>query len=100
MKRYQKKKNRWKNPGILAALAVVLILACVLAVENRRLGKVRAEYQRQEQELRREVEEESQRAEELEEYRIYVQTREYIQQMAREKFGLVNPDETVVKPEN
>ncbi len=98
MKRYQKKKSRWRNPGIMAALAAVLILACVLAVQNSRLGKTRAEYQRQEQELQKELEEESRRAEELEEYQVYVQTREYIEQVARERFGLVYPEEAVVKP--
>ena len=43
--------------------------------------------------------EEEQRAQELEEYRIYVQTKEYIEKVAKEKLGLVNKDEILLKPE-
>ena len=99
MKRYQKKKSKWRNPGVMAAAAVVLILACVLSVQTSRLQAVSEGYQRQEQQLQQELEEESKRTEELEEYQVYVQTRDYIEPVAREQLGLVNPDETVVKPE-
>ena len=35
---------------------------------------------------------------ELEEYRIYVQTKQYIEEVAKQKLGLVNPDEILLKP--
>ena len=98
MKRYQKKRSKWKNPGIMAAAAVVLVLAGVLTIYNGQLQKVEYQVRRQVQELEEQVAQESKRAEELEEYQIYVQTREYIEQVAREQLGLVNPDESVVKP--
>ena len=43
---------------------------------------------------------EKQRQEELEEKSVYVQTKDYIEQIAREKLGLINPDETIIRPEN
>ena len=39
------------------------------------------------------------RAEELEAERLYVQTKDYIEKVARERLGLVNPDEIILKPE-
>ena len=37
------------------------------------------------------------RAAELEEYRVYVQTKQYIEKVAKEKLGLVNKDEILFK---
>ena len=36
-------------------------------------------------------------AAQLEEKRIYVQTKQYVEEMAREKLGLVNADELLIK---
>ena len=42
---------------------------------------------------------EKNRANELEEYRIYVQTKQYIEEeVAKQKLGLVKPDEILLKP--
>ena len=38
------------------------------------------------------------REEQLEEERVYVQTKQYIEKVAKEKLGLVNPDEILLKP--
>lgn len=56
------------------------------------------EYQAKEQSLMRQVELEEKRAEELEEYRVYVQTKQYIEEVAKQKLGLVKPDEILLKP--
>lgn len=42
--------------------------------------------------------EEEQRTKELEERKIYVQTKQYIEEVAKEKLGLVMPDEILLKP--
>ncbi len=44
------------------------------------------------------MDEEKQRAARLEEQRVYVQTKQYIEKVAKEKLGLVNPDEILLKP--
>ena len=51
-----------------------------------------------EETLQKRLEQEEQRAEQLEEQRIYVQTKQYIEKVAKEKLGLVNPDEILLKP--
>ena len=43
---------------------------------------------------------EKKRAEDLEEKRVYVQTKQYIEKVAKEKLGLVNPDEIILKAAN
>ena len=44
------------------------------------------------------VENEQKRAAELEERRVYVQTKQYIEEVAKQKLGLVKPDEVLLKP--
>lgn len=43
------------------------------------------------------VDEEKARTEELERYQLYMDTRQYIENIAREKLGLVYPDEIILK---
>ena len=43
--------------------------------------------------------EEEERKEELEERKIYVQTKQYIEEVAKEKLGLVKQEEILLKPE-
>ena len=44
-----------------------------------------------------EIVKEEQRAEDIEEYRKYTETREYIEEVAREKLGLVYEGEVIFK---
>ena len=48
--------------------------------------------------MARQVQDEENRTRELEEYKIYVQTKQYAEEVAKEKLGLVNPDEILLKP--
>lgn len=50
-----------------------------------------------ENKLAKEYEQEQQKSEELEEERAYVQTKMYVEEMAK-KLGLVYPDEIIYKP--
>ena len=58
----------------------------------------RTGYQQKEEELTRKVQDEENRTKELEEYKVYVQTKQYAEEVAKEKLGLVNPDEILLKP--
>lgn len=55
-------------------------------------------YAAREANLQSQIESEEQRAEELEEQEIYVQTKKYIEEVAKTKLGLVKPGETLLKP--
>jgi cell division protein DivIC len=48
--------------------------------------------------LQQQYDQEANRAEELKEYQVYVQTKQYIEEVAKQKLGLVKPDEILLKP--
>ena len=94
--RHNKAVNR------MTLLGITLVVASLAAAINLRGTSLKAkdlEYQVKEANLIRQVEEEQDRSEELEERRVFVQTKQYIEQVAKEKLGLVNPDEILLKPE-
>ena len=93
--RHNKAVNR------MTLLGITLVVASLAAAINLRGTSLKAkdlEYQVKEANLIRQVEEEQDRSEELEERRVFVQTKQYIEQLAKEKLGLVNPDEILLKP--
>ena len=86
--------------AMLGITMVVLSLAVVVNIRGTSLKQRDLEYQLKEETLAMLVAQEEQRAEELEEYRIYVQTKQYVEKVAKEKLGLVNKDEILLKPAN
>jgi cell division protein DivIC len=52
------------------------------------------------EELKEEITEERDRAKELQEMKAYVQTKKYVEEVAREKLGLVYKDEIIFESEN
>ena len=94
-KRRERLGNRMAMVGITF---VVLSMAVVMNIRGATLREKDLAYQIKEENLTDQLEEERRRAEELEEQRIYVQTKEYIEKVAKEKLGLVNPDEILLKP--
>lgn len=99
VRRKTKKKDRWGNRlAIVGITLVVASLALVVNVKSTSMKKKDLEYQEREAALIKQVEQEENRANELEEYRIYVQTKQYIEEVAKQKLGLVKPDEILLKP--
>lgn len=94
-KRRDKLGNRMTLIGITF---VVLSMAVVVNLRGASLEDKDLEYQVKEENLQVRVAQEEARADALEEKRIYVQTKQYIEQVAKEKLGLVNPDEILLKP--
>ncbi|MBP3927591.1 MAG: septum formation initiator family protein [Clostridium sp.] len=93
------RKDRWGNRlAIIGITLVVLSLGVVVNLRSTSMKKKDLEYQAKEESLMRQVELEEKRAEELEEYRVYVQTKQYIEEVAKQKLGLVKPDEILLKP--
>ena len=90
----KKKKDRWSN-----RLAIIgITVAFAVNVKSTSMKKKDLEYQVKEASLIKQKTQEEERAKELEAYRVYVQTKQYIEQVAKEKLGLVNPDEILLKP--
>lgn len=94
-----KKRDKWGNRiAMVGVTLVVLSLAVVVNLKGAALKAKDLEYQIREESLQKQMEEESQRKTELKEREIYVQTKQYIEEVAKEKLGLVSPDEILLKP--
>ena len=97
--RRPKRRKRDRQGNRMALIGIVFVIFSMALVVNTRSSSLRAkdlEYQVREENLRTQVEEEKKRAEDLEEKRVYVQTKQYIEKVAKEKLGLVNPDEIIL----
>ena len=79
--------------GVVSLLAIVLLVACIPLAKKL--------HQRREQEaiLREQLEAEKQREEELDELEEYVGTDEYVEDVARDKMGMIKENEIIFEPE-
>ncbi|MBQ7535835.1 MAG: septum formation initiator [Stomatobaculum sp.] len=97
-----KKKNSDKVDNRIAMVtisAVVFSMAFAVGIKVNSLHGKQEMYQERERVLIEQVAAEEERAAELEQERLYIQTNGYIEKTAKEKLGLVNPDEILLKPE-
>lgn len=93
------KRDKWGNRMAMLGLTLVVgSLAVVVGIRGNSLRDKDMEYRLKQEKLQTELESEERRAQELEEKRVYVQTKQYIEKVAKEKLGLVNPDEVLLKP--
>lgn len=95
---YRKKvQNRFSM--FLVMLALLMILVAVYVSSNRLQGRL-DDLQAQSAALQVQIDAEKERAKEIEILRKRSQTKEYYEEIAKEKLGLVNPDEIVFKAED
>lgn len=93
----RREKKRRKN-SVYLLLVIALFLLVGMGYYIRNLEEKAASYAAREAELSSEIASEQQRTEDLKEQSKLRQTLRYIEMIAREKLGLVFPDETIVKP--
>ena len=79
---------------------VLLMMLVVVGIKSMELREKKAYYAKREEELALQIEQEEQRAEEIKEYETYTQTKKYIEEVARDKLGLVYEGEILFKDEN
>lgn len=95
---YRKKvQNRFSM--FLVSLALLMILV-VVYISSMNLQSKLDTLEAQSAELQAQIDAEKERAEEIETLRKRSQTKEYYEEIAKEKLGLVNPDEIVFKAED
>lgn len=98
-----KRRSRWRlqrhRGSVFAISAVVLLLFIVVSMSSISLRAKEAEYQAQEEELKQQLKEEKARTEEIKELGEYVGTDEYVEDVAKEKLGLIHEDEIILKAE-
>lgn len=94
------RKRRQNKMGMLLVITVVLMMLVVVTIKSVELREKRATYMAREEALMQEIEAEQARTEEIEEYEKYTQTKKYVEELAKEKLGLVYDGEIIFKDEN
>ena len=84
--------------AIMGITLVVMCLAVAINIKGADLKQSDLDYRIREENLEVQVKAEEKRTEELKDYKIYVKTKQYAEEVAKEKLGLVNPDEILLKP--
>lgn len=79
---------------------VVLMIMVVVAVRSVELQRKIAGYDTQIASLSAQIDAETAREEEIEEYRKYTQTKAYVEEVAKDKLGLVYEGEILFKEDN
>ena len=93
------KRSYKKGTGIGIIAFVVLILFGIVAFRKIDLEKRSVQAKQKIEELDAQIAEEKERTEEIKNLEAYVHTKRYIEDMAREKLGLVYKDEIILKQE-
>ena len=104
MKKIQGKRARAKRQlqhkfSMYVIASVIVVLVATLSVASISLHAKNKEYMAQEAELEAQIKAESNRAEEIDELEEYVGTDEYVEDVAKEKLGLVYPNEILFEAE-
>ena len=79
---------------------VVIAVCLCVGVKINTLKKQSAELAERQETLTRQIENEEKRTQELEETGKYMQTKKFAEEVAKEKLGLVYPDEILIEPNN
>lgn len=83
----------------LVSVVVVMILV-VVALGSGKLKEKNAAYEARIQALNAQIEAERARGDEIEEFRKYTQTKQYAEEVAKEKLGMVHEGEIIFKEED
>lgn len=94
-----RKRNQNRFSMMLVGLVVLLITVAV-ALRSVELTQRLDTYAEREAELLQQIDAEKQEAKEIEEFRKYTQTKRYVEEIAKEKLGLVYEGEILFKQED
>ncbi|MCM1102326.1 MAG: septum formation initiator family protein [Acetatifactor muris] len=94
-----RKKNQNRFSMMLVALVVMMITVAV-AIRSIELTERLDSYAQKESELKQQIKAEELRAEEIENFRKYTQTKRYVEEVAKEKLGLVYDGEIIFKEQD
>ncbi|HJB87528.1 FtsB family cell division protein [Mordavella massiliensis] len=101
-----RKKNRGKKrsrrmqrhrTSVLAVSAVIILLLAVVSVNSVTLKAQESEYETQIAELESQIDEEKSRSKQIDKLEEYVGTDEYIEDVAKDKLGLIHENEIIFR---
>ena len=93
------RKGKQNKAGMLLVTAVVLMMLAVVTVKSIELKQQRDYYAYREQQLMEEIASEEARSDKIAEYEKYTQTKKYVEEIAKDKLGLVYEGEIIFKDE-
>ncbi len=94
------RKKRQNKFGMFLVTTVIAMMLVVVAIKSIELKQKLAAYQAKEQMLAEQIAEEEKRSEEIEEYEKYTHTKKYIEEVAKDKLGLVHENEIIFREED
>jgi len=86
--------------GTVAVVFVVIMLLAVVSIKGYELQQKANEYKQRQAYLESEITKEEQRSEQIAEYKKYTETNKYIEDIAKDKLGLVYENEIVFKSDD
>lgn len=90
-------REKRKHLGSWGILLIVLAVFVVSTVGGLRLKQKNRAYQVREEALEEAIADEEARSEEIEEMEAYTKTKKYVEDVAKDKLGLVYEDEIIFK---
>ncbi|MBO6164820.1 MAG: septum formation initiator family protein [Eubacterium sp.] len=95
-------RRKRKQSGFVLFLAMLIMFMVVAACTVRSIGLYRKskELKVVKANLETQLQEANIKSEQLKEKELYMQTKDYIEDEAKNKLGLVYPDEIVIKPKD
>ncbi len=94
------RKKRQNRLGMALVSIVVIMLFTVIMIKSTDLKEKKAAYDEKEAALEQQIENENERTQELIEYEKYTKTAKYVEEVAKEKLGLVYEDEIIFESED
>lgn len=86
-----------KKGGMLSVSLIVIAFLVVMIVQIVQLKEKETSYAKQKEQLKTELAEETERAEEIEDMSAYMQSDEYKEDVAKNKLGLAYENEIIFK---
>lgn len=93
------RKKRQNRTGMVLVTIVVLMMLVVVTIKSVELRAKIDVYEQKEAALMQEIVEEEARTEAIEEYGKYTQTKKYVEEIAKDRLGLVYEGEILFKDE-
>lgn len=96
----QQPRRKKRKTGIYLLILVVLGMCILLRNGKEKSIADEKNLQTQKTNLQTMIREEEEKRDSLTEEQAYRQTKQYIEEVAREKLGLVKPDDVIIRDEN
>lgn len=94
------RKKRQNRFGMFLVSIVLIMMLIVVACNSVELMAKRETYKQKEAALEEQIAAEEERAKKIEEFETYTHTKKYIEEVARDKLGLVYEGEILFKDED